>query len=136
MPCPSPALDYRPTPQFVAILAFFVAPLFYIVGSLVIGLFWLIASVVRMMFDGLLYRIYIDVSPLTIAEEGVTRISSFPPSGEEESEESEVLASESEEIVDIEDVCKRQTFLPELPIEQTISYHPHEDQKKRAVERS
>uniref|UniRef100_A0A9J2P761 Uncharacterized protein n=1 Tax=Ascaris lumbricoides TaxID=6252 RepID=A0A9J2P761_ASCLU len=127
MPCPSPALDYRPTPQFVAILAFFVAPLFYVVGSLVIGLFWLIASVIRMMFDDLLYRIYTDVSPAIIAEEGVTRMSSFPPSGEEESEESEVLASESEETIDLEDACKRQTFLPELPNEQTISDHPHED---------
>lgn len=44
-----------------------------------------------MMFDDLLYRIYTDVSPAIIAEEGVTRMSSFPPSGEEESEEVNLL---------------------------------------------
>ncbi|VDK17353.1 unnamed protein product [Anisakis simplex] len=60
MPCPSAAVEYSPTPQLIAIFIFLVAPIFYLIGCLLIGLIRLLASLVKMIVSKFFAMLYSD----------------------------------------------------------------------------
>ncbi|KHN75098.1 hypothetical protein Tcan_16264 [Toxocara canis] len=127
MPCPSLALEYRPTPQLMAILVFMVAPLSYLVGRLVLSMFWLLARVMRMMFYQVVNCLYVDITGSTFLEEDTSpsKAPSSPSTSTDEgecqqSDENGELASDKEDAVDNDEIRAS----TDHPIPATIGREP------------